>query len=342
MIILKFPYTPEKTSVEYHSLQNIFQKIILLSNQLKSLPTTHLEFKDFFHQNMLQSSLFSAKIEGNQTSLKQAQEIIKTQNLDPNKQKLEIVNNFEALKKIKTLPEKIDKKNLLEIHHQILQKISNHAGKFRNESSAIYDGFGNIIYITPEPESVQKMLDILLDSINKIQAPIDQLITTAGCHYYFEKIHPFIDGNGRTGRVLMHYQLQKTELFADYILPIDKYFLENRPEYYASLEKNTRNIQNFLLFFFKGVEITLTELLNNIENRHQTTTTKKTNTQINLLPRRQEIFNIIKDHPYISLDSIARRFYQVPRRTIAHDVNQLVRKNLIKKYGETRGVRYGV
>ncbi len=62
--------------------------------------------------------------------------------------------------------------------------------------------------------------------------------------------------------------------------------------------------------------------------------------QSKLLPRRQEILEIIKDHPYITLDSIARRFPKTPKRTISYDVNQLVKKKLVNKHGQTRGVLY--
>lgn len=59
-----------------------------------------------------------------------------------------------------------------------------------------------------------------------------------------------------------------------------------------------------------------------------------------LLPRRQEILNIVQDHPYISLDSIARRFPAIPHRTIGYDVNQLIKARKIIKHGKTRGVVY--
>lgn len=63
---------------------------------------------------------------------------------------------------------------------------------------------------------------------------------------------------------------------------------------------------------------------------------------LGLLPRREEIFYIITDHPYISLEGISRRFPTTPRRTISYDVNQLVKKELIIKHGETRGACYSV
>jgi len=63
-------------------------------------------------------------------------------------------------------------------------------------------------------------------------------------------------------------------------------------------------------------------------------------TKFHLLPRRQEILNIIKDHPFITADRICRRFPMTPKRTIANDINSLVKKSLVKKHGKTRGVCY--
>jgi DeoR/GlpR family transcriptional regulator of sugar metabolism len=61
-----------------------------------------------------------------------------------------------------------------------------------------------------------------------------------------------------------------------------------------------------------------------------------------LLPRRQEIVAIVQDHPYCSLDMIARRFPLLSTRTIAYDVNYLVSQGYLVKMGATRGVRYSV
>ena len=61
-----------------------------------------------------------------------------------------------------------------------------------------------------------------------------------------------------------------------------------------------------------------------------------------LLPRRQEIFAIITDHPYITFDAIARRFPATPGRTLAYDVTALVKQGLVQKHGVTRGVCYTV
>lgn len=61
-----------------------------------------------------------------------------------------------------------------------------------------------------------------------------------------------------------------------------------------------------------------------------------------LLPRRQEIFAIITDHPYITFDAIARRFPATPKRTLAYDIASLIKQGLVQKHGVTRGVCYTV
>lgn len=61
-----------------------------------------------------------------------------------------------------------------------------------------------------------------------------------------------------------------------------------------------------------------------------------------LVPRRQEMFNIIADHPYLSFDSLARRFPRIPRRTLAYDLFMLLQAKLVRKHGVTRGACYTV
>ena len=73
------------------------------------------------------------------------------------------------------------------------------------------------------------------------------------------------------------------------------------------------------------------------------TAVKKSASQLeNLLPRRLELFAVISEHPYVSFDTLARRFVMIPRRTLAYDVACLVKDGFVTKHGVTRGVCYSV
>lgn len=61
-----------------------------------------------------------------------------------------------------------------------------------------------------------------------------------------------------------------------------------------------------------------------------------------LLPRRREVYETIKDHPYVQLETLSRRFPATPKRTLAYDVAQLVRYGYVVKHGKTRGACYSV
>jgi len=339
MSILKFPHQQTNTKLEQRVKQ-----LITLSKQLLKTPISHTKQQSIFHQQTLRSSFFSARIEGNTLTLNESKNLVIRERLDKDskkiKEKEEVSNVVKALNNIDKLPDKLTTKDVQNIHKQILCNLDPQAGKIRTKGSGIFDELGNIVYLTPEEKETRQMLGLVIKNINSScnLNIVQQLINLSSCHYYFEKTHPFIDGNGRVGRVLLQYQLRKTKLFANYILPIDEYFEKNRSSYYFYLEKNTRNIAEFSEFILDALIFTTKQLILDISKDENTTS----NLLEQLLPRRKELFYITKDHPYISLDSLSRRFPTIPKRTIAYDINFLVKKNYLVKHGQTRGARYSV
>lgn len=327
--MLQFPFLPP-TATYTQQLTHV----TALATALRSLPITDQHQQHLHHLQTLKSSLFSARIEGNTLSLIKAKDIDFSQPKDISQ--LEISNILKAEAKLRTLEIPFTQSKLTELHRLVLDTLSPQAGKLRTESSAIFDGVGNIVYLTPSPSDMRKMLTVLLEQLDQPITPSDQyLLTTAACHYYFEKTHPFIDGNGRVGRLLIQYQLHRSQLFNGFSLPLDEYFNLNKAEYYYYLEKNTRQIEGWLSFFLEGLSWSITKIM---EDAKQLVTQAEGNYQ--LLPRRQEILAIIHDHPQCSLDFIARRFPTIPRRSIQYDVQQLIKEKLVAKLGKTRGVVY--
>lgn len=119
---------------------------------------------------------------------------------------------------------------------------------------------GKVIY-TP-PQSEQEIRDYLLNLeiyINNDEDGVDPLIKLAVIHYQFEAIHPFYDGNGRTGRILNVLYLVLKELLDSPILYLSKYILENKASYYKllkGLQENPDDYEEWVLFILSGVEET--------------------------------------------------------------------------------------
>ena len=333
--MLQFPHTPEASQ-----FTELFQQIEVLSQTLMRIPHSDSVQKRVLHQELLKSSLFSARIEGNTLTLASAAQRDLVTPKD--RQSQEISNVLQTLRTISDTPYPLNAEYLLKLHSKVMQELDSDAGKFRNESSAIYDQYGSIVYLPPSPAEMHAMIEGWLGRISSQKSLTwqSQLLLAAASHYYFEKIHPFIDGNGRTGRVVLQAQLNWTGLFAEYCLPIDQFFDEHISEYYLHLEKNSRNVESFVEYFLRAVVWATERLLQDITQAMQESDTRVN--ALNLLPRRQELLAIITDHPFISLDSLARRFHAIPRRTITYDVHQLVKMGLVVMHGKTRGARYSV
>ncbi|MEA1897345.1 MAG: Fic family protein [Bacteroidota bacterium] len=130
------------------------------------------------------------------------------------------------------------------------------------------DKTGNIVY-TP-PQEKKEILDLLTNFINHFNQPDDlsPLINLAILHYQFESIHPFYDGNGRTGRILNILYLILNELIDVPILYLSSYIIENKPEYYRLLNQTnkTGNWEDWIVFMLKAVERTSKNTITRITN----------------------------------------------------------------------------
>ncbi len=123
---------------------------------------------------------------------------------------------------------------------------------------------GEIVY-TP-PQSKEEIMDYLQNLENYINqdSDIDPLIKLAIIHYQFESIHPFYDGNGRTGRIINILYLVLKDMLDTPILYLSKYIINNKKEYYNLFQstRNTNNFESWIIYILKGIEQTAGETIN--------------------------------------------------------------------------------
>jgi Fic family protein len=121
------------------------------------------------------------------------------------------------------------------------------------------DKTGETVYTPPQDKA--EILDLLTNFINyfnQFESDLSPLINLAILHYQFESIHPFYDGNGRTGRILNILYLILKELIDVPILYLSSYIIENKPEYYRLLNQTNRDEkwEEWILFMLKAIENT--------------------------------------------------------------------------------------
>lgn len=280
--------------------------------------------------SLLKSSLYSARIEGNPLELLDVA-FEKTNEIH----KLEIFNILKAAHFIESRIKKKDvtKKMFLELHSRVLKDINADAGLLRTEQSAIFNQAGVAVYMPPSPFSISALLDDLLTYINADSERFP-LVNAFIAHLVFEKIHPFLDGNGRVGRLLISLILKTKGWDFTFTIPFEEYLDENKSDYYFYLDGGIKNTNDYLFFM-------LSAFLNEIEKvKEQVEKDSSKKVQLFLPPRQEEILNIIMEHNVISFDMIRRRFLKVPERTLRYDLKKLLDKEVIEKTGETKGRYY--
>jgi len=149
---------------------------------------------------------------------------------------------------------------------QIQEKIEhNNAGIRKTLGTVLKNDKTNEVIYTP-PQSNDEILDYLNNLVEymNIDNELDPLIKLALIHYQFESIHPFYDGNGRTGRILNILYLVLTGLLDTPILYLSKYIIKNKNEYYKLFQetRNTNNYEKWIIYILKGIEETSKESIN--------------------------------------------------------------------------------
>ena len=186
----------------------------------------------------------------------------------------------------------------------------------------------------PPPTQISKLLDNLLAYVNSEQK--FPLVVAFVAHLVFEKIHPFLDGNGRVGRLLIPVILKSKGWDFSLAVPFEEYLDEHKDEYYFYLDQGLENTNNYLEFMLEAFYMQIEEIKNQINEE------RAKEAHPFLPPRQEEILNIIKDQIIVSFDMIRRRFIQVPERTLRYDLKKLLDRKMIEKSGETRGRYYRI
>ena len=282
-------------------------------------------------QSILKSSLFSARIEGNPLNLA---ELPKRPSKD--QRRLEVFNILKALNLIyQTGSKDLTVKQILKLHQIVMSSLSqkDDLGRFRQETSAIFNSAGIAVYLPPRPSKVSTLMVKLVNFINSSKEPFVP-IRSCLAHYSFEKIHPFLDGNGRVGRLIFQAVLQKGGYGMKGLLPIEEFLDNHRAEYYQSLEASEKDVTEYLEFMLEALEQTA------LKAKQLVLEKQKVEAEDYLLPRRAEILNIIRDQRLVTFDAIRRRFMAVVPRTLSYDLKKLQDAGLIRKRGTTRGVYY--
>lgn len=212
----------------------------------------------------------------------------------------------------------------------------------KTPGTVLRDQHLKVIYTPPEgEENIRSLLSNWEQFINE-KDDIDPLIKMAIAHYQFESIHPFPDGNGRTGRILNILYLIQSELLSLPILYLSRFILENRNDYYNLLRNVTERgeWENWILYMLKAVTITASWTTKKIASIRAQIISTRDYVQKEL-PKiyTWELINILFMQPYCRIENLVNAGI-AQRQTASQYLKQLVEKGVLEEVSSGRGKLY--
>lgn len=216
----------------------------------------------------------------------------------------------------------------------------NNAGFRKVPGTVLKSSGGDVVYTPPQDSTeIEQLMSNLQHYINDSDRhPVDPLIKLPIIHHQFESIHPFYDGNGRTGRILIILYLIINELLDWPILYLSRYITHNKSEYYRLIQcirdKNSDNFtewEQWILFILKGIEVTALQTIELVKRIAQLMAEYK-----NILrplfkqQYKHELLNNLFFHPYTKIEYM-QKDVMVQRKTATKYLDKMVVAGLLQK-----------
>ena len=221
---------------------------------------------------------------------------------------------------------------ILEIQSQIE---ANRAGYRKLPGTQLKnDQTGEVIYTPPQNENeiIQLMSNLEKFINDDTISDLDPLVKMAIIHHQFESIHPFYDGNGRTGRIINILYMVHKGLLDIPVLYLSHYIIKNKMEYYRLLQdvREMENWEDWIIFLLKGVEETALQTIELVENIHELMKQFKIKIRNNFKFYSQELLNTLFYHPYTKIEFLEKDL-KLSRQTASKYLEELSGEGLLQK-----------
>jgi len=280
----------------------------------------------------------STAIEGNPLTLEQVRAVEEGRTLTavPDRARREVVNYFAALRHVEKHAGKksITHEDVLRLHKIIAGRVmeQGEAGRYRTIRVRVGP------YSPPPPELVSGLMFELLEWWNKDSGLLTPVLSSAIVHYQFEAIHPFADGNGRTGRALALWELYRRGFDTHHIFSVDEYYWEGRPRYYAALQavpRHGEDLTSWLEYTAEGLLLTLERVWQRIQHLSARSKGKK----LVLRPKQEQLLRLLRERGSLSPKAIWDGV-GVSRQGAMDLLRPLMEAGLVKREGTRKSGRY--
>jgi Fic family protein len=305
----------------------------------------------FIRMHIVKEATTSSRIEGTQTHIEDA--VLKEKDVAPEKRDdWKEVQNYieamnEAIESLSSLP--VSSRLIMKAHKILLESVRGKdklPGEYRTSQNWIGGAtVKDAVFIPPHHSDMADLLSDLESFLNNHSIKVPHLIKIAISHYQFETIHPFLDGNGRVGRLLITLYLVDNKLLTKPILYLSDFFEKHRQLYYNNLTtvRTNNDLTQWIKFFLTAVIETsvngvdtfqkILQLRTEIEDKKIVTLGKK-------LPLAKKVVNYLYKYPIITLNYLVEEF-SISKQTANEIIKDFVNLGILKELtGQKRNRMY--
>jgi Fic family protein len=279
----------------------------------------------------------STAIEGNPLTLEEVRALEEGAIVAaPLRARREVLNYFAALRHVEkqAAKKRLTHEDVFRLHAIIASEVMDQgeAGRYRTERVRVG------AFMPAPPEDVSGLMFELLDWWDKDALGLSPVLSSAIVHYRFETIHPFADGNGRTGRALALWELDRRGFDSHHIFPVDEFYCEDRPRYYAALDAvrhQEHDLTSWLEYCAEGLQQTLERVWERMGQFSISTARER----LVLRPRQEQLLKLLGESGGMAPAEIWAAL-KVSKQGAMDLLRPLVRAGLVRRVGTLKSGRY--
>jgi len=305
---------------------------------------------------MLRSVHYGTHIEGNDLNISEAEEVLAGREVDGRDRDIQEVLNFrrvmEYVDKIGRKKAMPSVKDMLEIHRLTVDKIlwASEAGHFRDKNVVVKSKGKGVSFTPPEHGVVAQEVDNFFDWLKRADPnDLHPTIIAGVTHYELARIHPFIDGNGRTARALATLVLFASGYDIKKFFALEEYYDRHLQNYYDVLkevsdqlvsDESHRDLTPWLEYFVEGLASELGKVKEKVRELSMDVKLRGKVGQIALSERQMRLVEYMEKWGEVKGSAWRQLIPGVSDDTILRDLKDLQKKGLVKKKGSTKGAVY--
>lgn len=338
----KFSYTDEIVNnlIEITSAREVIVNAYLV-------PKWEVSLK---REALIRATHASTAIEGNPLTLEEVSKLAQGRKVTATRRaKQEVLNYLDVLGNIEKYQEnkKITEPHILKLHKDITKgTLENPEWEGTYRKIQVYVGnriTGEKVFVPPAPEDIPFLMKNLIDWLNSEEFYKLHPVLVAGIsHHEFVRIHPFVDGNGRTARALATLILYIREFDIKRFFVLDDYYDSDRKGYYdalKSVDQNILDLTRWLEYFTEGVKISIQRVKERVLQLSIEKGKRERKGQIALTERQMKIIEVIQRNGRITSGDIQKMF-NISRQAAHKEIKRLLELEIIEQRGSGKAVFY--